>query len=1141
MNNIKKFLILVIFLGILLVNFVNAESVDAAQINTCRITNDEHYCVESEDVNFEEYGGCIEGHRFTGKTADQVEGCNIKGYCVVSDGGQCSVEVSEIRCREEIKGEWRGTNQPEECRVGCCNLVSSCGIQEKNVCEVLGGSWNSETDPTQCNRQCATTEIGCYKQGSICKYGIRSQVEGEGGTWHPNLCSSVVGCLSYGQAKAYQSCGDGTTNDDGRNVYYYDSEGNRERIAEECGSEARCADPDGKGGEDAFCQTTSCVQSGEFTNVYPSKLRSGESLCVNVLSGHYSNDGRSSALENYVISCNDGTLEPEYDNRENRETICEQIQTNDENRIVSNFIDNQYEDCDLCGGTSSKATDALGYAPIIGPLSLSGLNAVGLATSCGEGGFPGGYEKCDDFGFCGAGPLSSEDNYDDDFLWAPLGSCNPDYPPGNTNECGKCGEGGDGITNVCTLAECNALGDCRFEPDKTPGEGYLSAGGLALGTMGTGILICETIGFLPGVKDICKAGLANGFRTLSSNGFLYWGGIGLIYGIGAAESTTDSAEEPISDIWQDRGKGILKLQHAVLLNSLEQYENQETNERWPYLFIPAMSVVLSKSVDFSGLDSLLSNKASNLLGIGGYALNYASVAQSFKTGQCVAEEPIKDSDSCLSCGPGEGQWYCTKERCDILGGGSGYCDYIPFEEDDDAGKEGGYCLPRDPEDGTPPIINYIEASFENNGTEYYAENVNGKSLTISPLVEWDSKEIKITLRTDERGRCAFDREPNINFGDMSKFEYTSTNEHNRTILIIDDDRTKSQSENVKIYFKCEDGSGNSHSNSDNSNFLEFKFEPRPDQEPPVIDYIDPVNVFFPEETSNVQVDLITRDNNGVNECRFSRNSTNWDEMSSYGNPTEVDCVTVDDTCYKFSRNFELSEDWKQELSFSGDPGELLEEYPNLQGLTQIVNYYGFNIKCQDGKGNIMLEAYPWSLTVVPGFEIFVNQPLEGEVFYNNTIPVEVLTSSPTTCDYKLNGEDQGDLTIAYDQTHETIIEGLQGASTGKNYEMEIICEDVAGNERSDFVNFVVFSDEEAPELTRLWTTQNTLNILLNEESVCKYSNETPSFDFNDDDAKEMGANSIDGKQHTAPLGSEQVYYVKCRDIWDNEMGVTIFP
>ena len=43
----------------------------------------------------------------------------------------------------------------------------------------------------------------------------------------------------------------------------------------------------------------------------------------------------------------------------------------------------------------------------------------------------------------------------------------PIYPPGTTDLCGACGEGGDAIFNLCTRDEAYSLGNCRFEGANT--------------------------------------------------------------------------------------------------------------------------------------------------------------------------------------------------------------------------------------------------------------------------------------------------------------------------------------------------------------------------------------------------------------------------------------------------------------------------------------------------------------------------------------------------------------------------------------------------------------------------------------------------------------------------------------------------
>jgi hypothetical protein len=1184
---------------------LSSEEVKAANVDTCGLTEDGNYCVEvPHGAGWDEYGGCVSGHEWQYKTKEEVSECKT-GVCIPSSMGACLENVEKVRCINEQAGSFREGVSKEsvpECSLGCCIEYGSCSLQEKKVClNDRGGEFKAGiTDRQQCNLECAGAVLGCYKrpEGGKCEYGALEKFKDEPDFNSANFfsntyCRDVVGCPSYREGHAYKSCGDGTTDDDVWDVYWYDKEGNREELAEECGVGYMCNDPDDRiGGLDASCLSTKCVD--DSPNTWPSEFKSGESICMNVLSGFFANDRRSKGLHNYRLICQNREIKPDYQD-ENRGKRCVESVTEYDNvtRIEANWVDNEWQRCKRCGKGGLKGfDDMLNYAPGFGQF---------LANLFGEqctsnGGWFGNQPKCQNFGDCGGGPLLAGDNYDSD-LWAPIGSCNPLYPPGEDapdygdpgSRCGECGKGGDGLVNVCTEFECNAMGDCQFKPDPVTG-GMLSTAALALGTYASSIALCQLVSWLPGgfkLSFLCGTGMGSAFASLSGEGLLYWGVVSTLYGREAAQETGEEDIRAVDDV---KMGGKTRLGYALLLGvvgkELEKISDEEARGSPPLFGGPigldgaedlissgphgmealleedeslpgkkaAQAVVNSPATNIfkklwgrikglpSGLKSKvkgfydgLKGKSNMLKGVGPYLIAAAYLAMffktssSFKTGKCVPEGPYKTSEHCLECGALEGQWYCTKERCDILGGKSGYCKFLPFEE---GGTESGLCLPKDPDDRSSPVITSVEIDFRDKNGDILQGPYKGRGkLEISEKIKWNTAYSILKINTSEiAGGCKYSFERSMDYENMESFPWAVSTGREVNISFDIDQKVR---DNTYIYIKCEDLAGNV--NQEDNYYVKFSFEEAPDRVEPIIDYIDPNNVNLPEDVDNLDIVLYAYDNNRVDDCRYSKSNEtlNYEDMVSFGNKIDVRCSQTDETCQKFEKSFNLNDQgWCQDVSV----GEINGTYVGLN--TSICPLY---IKCKDTKGNIMSDPFIWSAVRWKKFDLDIIKPDEGFETYDDKFEIELRTSTEAICKYKFD-DAWYNLSTRYTRIHSGIHENLVGDPSGIPYNILFECSDFAGNIVEGSRTIVAYRDTDAPVLLRVWTTSMQLHILVDEESVCKYSDSEREFDFEDsENVYDMIATS-DGREHYASLG-ERVYYIKCKDKWGNENPsvFTVYP
>ena len=221
------------------------------------------------------------------------------------------------------------------------------------------------------------------------------------------------------------------------------------------------------------------------------------------------------------------------------------------------FVLNDWQRCHSKCGEGRGLIDIFNYAPGVGQFLA---NAVGKQCSDDDGWF-NNQDTCEEFGDCSGGPLMQDEGYDRDF-WAPIGSCNPTYPPAEDAEgygdaesrCSKCGKGGDGVVNVCTDFECNALGDCQFEEDSFPENSLYTTGGLAIGTMASIMGVCGLASIFGGVGGWagCASAALGGFVPLAFGNVLFWGVLSVVYGITAAKATHDTSRDARDLYYNDK-------------------------------------------------------------------------------------------------------------------------------------------------------------------------------------------------------------------------------------------------------------------------------------------------------------------------------------------------------------------------------------------------------------------------------------------------------------------------------------------------------------------------------------------------------------------------------------------------------------
>jgi hypothetical protein len=213
-------------------------------------------------------------------------------------------------------------------------------------------------------------------------------------------------------------------------------------------------------------------------------------------------------------------------------------------------------------------------------------------------------------------------------------------------------------------------------------------------------------------------------------------------------------------------------------------------------------------------------------------------------------------------------------------------------------------------------------------------------------------------------------------------------------------------------------------------------------------------------------------------------------------------------------------------------------FSNLTGLS---NHSIFYIRCMDKPWlpednktrNAMQESYPYTLKLSSSkLEINEIRPIEDYEFISGIEPVTVELKIKT-----VGGAEQGKSICYYDfglgeseflntksnyheQVFNTIIKGT--------YNIDLRCEDAAGNIARNSTSFKASIDDDGPRITRIFYFFG-LKITTNEEAECRYMF-TNRFDW--ENATLMTG---DGWEHSTEW-SLNTYYIQCEDKYGNKGG-----
>ncbi|MEM2956035.1 MAG: hypothetical protein QW041_00445 [Candidatus Pacearchaeota archaeon] len=1166
MKNLKIKLIALIFCLMLSLTTVSSalalqipfdvlSSANAQTQGTCIIDNSRRYfCNESIPES--------QCYLFrAGRSVDEVEECKL-GTCVPLEEGRCISNIERIKCEYNNAGKWYSSAKENvaDCNIGCCVAPNkaSCEMEEKASCEKKGYNWSSKSEE-ECKLICGAVEYGCCNEAGVFTNKHRQECNGR---FYGNgiYCSQVIG-------SGIQACkdirpGDGSTDNDKYDCYCYDSSGKREMIASsvkhvtaegetnigsgDCNENEICKDNDGVMGEPAYCGSTSCIDY--CPNCEPSNLKNGESICANVNLGFFNPEMRSKALQNWIIMCQNGEIKVDsgFDPQAKREKIC--IEKIENGLKTTKVIANKWEECQKCGD-NEKLLDILGYMPIVGGTALFLLHSIGIADACqGDSGLRIG-DKCSDMGktnvdgktiqMCDGGRgefgilgLTAKDEYDHD-LWAPIGSCNPIYPPGRDDTCNKCGfgNGGDPLTNPCTEEECNHLGDCQFYPDEgILSQGVMTAGMTAIGTAVGFYSTCKIAGALG--WGVCENSAANLMKEMFSTNpnMYYWALYSIamqITGAGAAQANIKEQHTELTE------NSKIPLRNGIIVARAVEYS--------PTLLFGdavtlAADVLLLKNkgfnIEYKGKKlGIASEKLNKILNVVGIFVNIYYAGRAMNTGKCKAESPYSWDEKkelglrCEDCGWGEGQPFCTRERCNVLGadpslGDRATCIFIPKD-----GKAYGECKTKAPDDVTAPEITYLKIEYFDSTKKKISEDSRTPSINRREELPFNTTYIKISVKTNEPAKCAYllqenERMTDSNFLNDSYYPLEHVTDYlnfSRNILPA----------TFTYYIKCKDPAGNSQSPEDDRYFIRFKVAGGPDTVAPILEYIDP-QAFMPEGTKTINLKVLAYDSNGVSECKYYTDTTE----NIMTRQTGQRCMTsAENKCDMFTAQNVLLNCTEFTLGNTerlGLTGEKLQAFLSQQKEFRGTKVCPLTIKCKDSKGN---EAeFNNSITITSMFNLTIWDITDK---YDRTPIFNVSTSRATVCTYEISNKKYDFNDPVYGIKEHVIEHNETLLPRNTPYRITVECKDIAGTKRKESKDFTVLLDSSPPEIVRAYSDGMILHIATNEKAICVFSTKDCNYEF-DEGTGMPEARTIPEITHETIFRKDISYYIKCKDEWENK-------
>ncbi|MBU2496640.1 MAG: hypothetical protein KJ767_01095 [Nanoarchaeota archaeon] len=468
--------------------------------------------------------------------------------------------------------------------------------------------------------------------------------------------------------------------------------------------------------------------------------------------------------------------------------------------------------------------------------------------------------------------------------------------------------------------------------------------------------------------------------------------------------------------------------------------------------------------------------------------------------RCMPTLPPQGGSNCELCNQDDLR-PCSEYRCLSLGT---TCEYI-----DDA------CVSVESNDVTKPYIANVSVSkYE---VSQFVEGRNAKITKADGSCLDAFQSFDLTLTTSEAAKCNYDIQSN-NYEDMLAIFGSGLFKlnHKSNILtggITEANITVEPGRAYKYYIRCRDVIGNT---AVTDFVLDFCVDTGPDLTPARINRVEPVSgSFVPATQINQQVKAFV---NEPAECRWSTQDTSYEDMIN-----QFKCAIQPEQMQ--------NGEWLCTTTLSG----FIENKEN--------KYY---FRCKDkplfpeSERNVNTQSYVYTLNV--GKELVITSVLPVNTTFTtgkNGIDIELQVTTAegsndgtAICMYSLTGGTNEKIFTTTGSTSHTTKVNLKESKT-----IYVRCQDPQGNSAKKQTAIVVNVDTTIPIITRVYTSSGNLVIVTDETTTCKYSSKS-TFAFTDETAELFGENSI---EHSVTIPEYKAVYVKCQDIYGNEISRAIEP
>ncbi len=503
-----------------------------------------------------------------------------------------------------------------------------------------------------------------------------------------------------------------------------------------------------------------------------------------------------------------------------------------------------------------------------------------------------------------------------------------------------------------------------------------------------------------------------------------------------------------------------------------------------------------------------------------YIAVYRDQSQKVINFQCLPYEAPVGGRNCEECN-GDPMRPCSEYRCKALGQA---CEIV------NTGTTEEKCVWVNPNDATSPTITpSVDALTENHrytnhetrptslGTKIvYNNNANGCLQAFTPL--------SFGITTNEAAQCKIDIDHKDTFEEM-QFFFGGTNlflyNHTQTFSLPSPESLNAEAPELltdgkyDFFVRCRDKNGNENVDE---YAIQLCVDPSPDTTAPVIvDTSIPSDSYVKFGIQSVPVSFY------VNEPATCKWSTQDKEYSVMENT--MNCATT-------LKQVNARELYTCQTNFTG----IVDRQTN-----------NFFIRCKDQPQkpeedrNVNVVSYKYNLRGSQPLNIIFTSP-NGTVTGNtNTIPVELKVTTDdganegiSICSFSATG-----LPDSYVLMFETdAVEHTQRLDlpTG-NYNYKFRCVDYGGNAVEAETGFSVVVDTFAPLVTRAYrdSSENALKIVTNEDAACAYSLNSCNFNF-DEGIEMLYLSTSNKKAHYSEWKPNVAYYIKCRDVFNNEPG-----